>query len=83
MLPVTAYSFYQILTHDPSSSEQKLTAAIARNIEKETSACLNRNGGKLSLLKKVDDAVKKGGDEASSNAKAPKFNTKKQFRLTS
>lgn len=62
---------------------QKLTAAIARNIEKETSQCLNRNGGKLSLLKKVENAAKKGGDEASAGATMPKFNTRKQFRLTS
>lgn len=62
---------------------KKLTAAIVRNIEKQTTACLSRNGGKLALLKKVNEAAKKGGDELSSKATVPKFDTRKQFRLTS
>lgn len=62
---------------------KKLTAAIARNIERTTGKRLIQNGGDLSVLKKVSGAAKGGGDEGSKTASAPKFNTRKQFRLTS
>lgn len=62
---------------------QKLTAAIGRNIERTTGKQLMQNGGDLSLLKRVADASKSGGDEASRAAATPKFDTRKQFRLTS
>lgn len=62
---------------------QKVTSAIGRNIERTTGKRLVQNGGDLSLLKRVASASKSGGDEASSAATAPKFNTRKQFRLTS
>lgn len=65
------------------NKSKKLTAAIGRNIERATGRSLSQNGGDLSVLKKVASAAKSGGDESSKNAKAPKFNTKKQFRLTS
>lgn len=65
------------------ASLQKLTAAIGRNIERATGKVLAQNGGDLSLLKRVSKAAKDGGDESKGNAKAPKFNTRKQFRLTS
>lgn len=60
-----------------------MTAAIARNIERATGKQLTQNGGDLSLLKKVSGAAKSGGDEQSKNARTPKFDTRKQFRLTS
>lgn len=63
--------------------QQKLTAAIGRNIEKATGKVLAQNGGDLSLLKRVSKAAKDGGDEAKKNAKTPKFDTRKQFLLTS
>lgn len=48
------------------------------------STCLSKSGGKLSLLRKVSEAAgAAGGDEASAKAKTPKFDTRKQFRLTS
>lgn len=62
---------------------QKLTAAIGRNIERTAGKRLSQNGGDLSVLKRVSKAAKGGGDESSKNAKVPKFNTRKQFRLTS
>lgn len=62
---------------------QRLTAAIGRNIEKAAGKALAKNGEGLSLLKKVSSAAKDGGDEASKLAKTPKFDTRKQFRLTS
>lgn len=64
-------------------SSKKLTAAIGRNIERATGKVLSQNGGDLSLLKRVSRASKEGGDEVNKNAKEPKFNTRKQFRLTS
>lgn len=69
--------------HNRDFHFQKLTAAIGRNIERTTGKRLNQNGGNLSVLKKVAKAAKSSGDESSKTAKAPKFNTKKQFRLTS
>lgn len=60
-----------------------MTAAIARNIERATGKQLSQNGGDLSLLKRISKAAKSGGDEVSKTATAPKFNTRKQFRLTS
>lgn len=60
-----------------------MTAAIGRNIEKQASMLLSQNGGDLSVLKRVSAGAKKGGDEASKVATAPKFNTRKQFRLCS
>lgn len=62
---------------------QKLTAAIGRNIERATGKVLSQNGGDLSVLKRVSKAAQNGGDELKTNAKAPKFDTRKQFRLTS
>lgn len=60
-----------------------MTAAIARNIERCTGKALMQNGGDLSLLKRVAGAAKGQGDEKSKTVKAPKFDTRKQFRLTS
>lgn len=62
---------------------QKMTAAIARNIERVTSKKLMKNGGDLALLKRVGKGAKGNGDEAFKGVKAPKFNTRKQFRLKS
>lgn len=62
---------------------QKLTAAIGRNIERATGKLLSQNGGQLSMLKRVSKAAADGGDEAKTTAQIPKFNTRKQFRLTS
>lgn len=73
-----------VVYHIPSCTLlQKLTAAIGRNIERSTGKRLMQNGGDLALLKRVGKASKGGGDEASKSAVAPKFNTRKQFRLTS
>lgn len=60
-----------------------MTAAIGRNIERATGKTLAQNGGGLSLLKRVSEAAKNGGDEVSKSASVPKFDTRKQFRLTS
>lgn len=62
---------------------KKLSAAIGRNIERATGKRLVQSGGDLSLLKRVSKASKDGGDESSKSASVPKFNTRKQFRLTS
>lgn len=62
---------------------QKMTAAIARNIERTTGKKLTQNGGDLSILKRVAAAAKGTGDEAKKTATAPKFDTRKQFRLRS
>lgn len=77
------WSAWQIVHGFSCLISQKLTAAIGRNIERTTGKRLSQNGGDLSILKKVAKAAKNGGDESSKIAKAPKFNTKKQFRLTS
>ncbi|CAN8068616.1 unnamed protein product [Agarophyton chilense] len=65
------------------NKSKKLTAAIARNIERVTGKKLVQNGEDLSLLKKVRNAARTGGNEVSAKASAPKFDTRKQFRLTS
>ncbi|PXF40156.1 hypothetical protein BWQ96_10124 [Gracilariopsis chorda] len=66
-----------------NNKNKKLTAAIGRNIEKVAGKRLMQNGGDLSLLKRVSRAAKSGGDEVSKKTNAPRFDTRKQFRLTS